>query len=184
MKTLMGVGFVGRRAEAAGAARVAAVGRVEAAGRVGAVGRVGGLRRSAGFSLLEIMVVIAIIGLIASLILPNVIGAGEQADKQKARTDIVSLENALSQYRLDNGQYPTTEQGLEALLREPQVDPRPRNYRRNGYINRLPLDPWNQEYLLLSPGEFGDVDVFSAGPDKTPGTADDIGNWNLENRGN
>lgn len=139
--------------------------------------------RSAGFSLLEIMVVIAIIGLIASLILPNVIGAGEQADRQKARTDIVSLENALSQYRLDNGSYPTTEQGLDALLNEPQVDPRPRNYRRNGYINRLPLDPWNQEYLLLSPGEFGDVDVFSAGPDATPGTDDDIGNWNLESRG-
>ncbi|MDX1706524.1 type II secretion system major pseudopilin GspG [Pseudidiomarina sp.] len=135
-----------------------------------------------GFSLLEIMVVVAIIGVLASLILPNVIGAGEQADRQKTITDIGQLENALDQYRLDNSRYPTTEQGLEALVREPTIDPVPRNYRRGGYIKRLPTDPWGSEYLLLSPGEHGEVDVFSVGPDAQAGTEDDITNWNLDGR--
>lgn len=128
------------------------------------------------------MVVVAIIGLLASLILPNVIGAGEQADRQKTITDIGQLENALDQYRLDNSRYPTTEQGLEALVQEPTIDPLPRNYRRGGYIKRLPTDPWGAEYLMLSPGEHGDVDVFSAGPDAQAGTEDDIANWNLDGR--
>jgi len=126
------------------------------------------------------MVVIAILGLLASLILPNVLGSADQANRQKARTDIIALENALAQYRLDNGTFPSTEQGLEALIEEPNVDPRPRNYRRGGYIQRLPADPWGNEYLLLSPGEFGDIDIFSAGPDGQTGTDDDIGNWNIE----
>ncbi|PTB83272.1 type II secretion system protein GspG [Pseudidiomarina aestuarii] len=132
-----------------------------------------------GFSLLEIMVVIAILGLLAALIVPNVIGASDSANRQKARTDIVSLENALAQYRLDNGVYPTTEQGLQALVEEPQIDP-PRNYRRGGYIARLPNDPYGNAYLMLNPGEYGDIDIFSAGPDGQAGTEDDIGNWNLE----
>ncbi len=138
------------------------------------------MKRNHGFSLIEVMVVIAILGLLASLILPNVLGSAEQANRQKARTDIVALENALAQYRLDNGTFPTTEQGLDALINEPTIEPRPRNYRRGGYIQRLPLDPWGNEYLLLSPGEFGDFDVFSAGPDGQTGTDDDIGNWNIE----
>ncbi|HET8817067.1 MAG TPA: type II secretion system major pseudopilin GspG [Pseudidiomarina sp.] len=134
-----------------------------------------------GFSLLEIMVVIAILGLLAALIVPNVIGASDSANRQKARTDIVSLENALAQYRLDNGEYPTTEQGLQALVEEPQLEPLPRNYRRGGYIQRLPPDPFGNDYLMLNPGEYSDVDIFSAGPDEQAGTEDDIGNWNLEN---
>jgi|SRR5690554_1934571 len=138
------------------------------------------MKKQTGFSLIEVMVVIAILGLLASLILPNVLGSADQANRQKARTDIISLENALAQYRLDNGYFPTTEQGLEALVREPTVQPTPRNYRRGGYIQRLPLDPWDTEYLLLSPGEFSDIDIFSAGPDRQPGTDDDIGNWNIE----
>lgn len=138
------------------------------------------MKRNHGFSLIEVMVVIAILGLLASLILPNVLGSADQANRQKARTDIVALENALAQYRLDNGTFPTTEQGLDALINEPTIEPRPRNYRRGGYIQRLPLDPWGNEYLLLSPGEFGDFDVFSAGPDGQTGTDDDIGNWNIE----
>lgn len=138
------------------------------------------MKRNHGFSLIEVMVVIAILGLLASLILPNVLGSADQANRQKARADIVALENALAQYRLDNGTFPTTEQGLDALINEPTIEPRPRNYRRGGYIQRLPLDPWGNEYLLLSPGEFGDFDVFSAGPDGQIGTDDDIGNWNIE----
>ncbi|RZQ56267.1 type II secretion system protein GspG [Pseudidiomarina tainanensis] len=138
------------------------------------------MKKQSAFSLMEVMVVIAILGLLASLILPNVLGSADQANRQKARTDIISLENAVAQYRLDNGTFPTTEQGLEALTEEPNIDPRPRNYRRGGYIQRLPSDPWGNEYLLLSPGEFGDFDIFSAGPDGQTGTDDDIGNWNIE----
>lgn len=138
------------------------------------------MKKQTGFSLIEVMVVIAILGLLASLILPNVLGSADQANRQKARTDIIALENALAQYRLDNGVFPTTEQGLEALIQEPNVQPSPRNYRRGGYIQRLPADPWGSEYLLLSPGENGDIDIFSAGPDGQTGTEDDIGNWNLD----
>ncbi|MEX1221520.1 MAG: type II secretion system major pseudopilin GspG [Idiomarina sp.] len=130
-----------------------------------------------GFSLIEVMVVVAIIGVLASIILPNVIGSSEQADRQKVVADMVALENALAQYRLDNGMYPTTEQGLESLVNEPTVGPSPRNYRRGGYIQRLPQDPYGNDYLLLNPGEYGDVDIFSAGPDNQTGTDDDFGNW-------
>ncbi|MBY6063767.1 type II secretion system protein GspG [Pseudidiomarina sediminum] len=138
------------------------------------------MNKAKGFSLIEVMVVIVIIGLLATLILPNVLGSADQANRQKVKADIVALENALSQYKLDNGVFPTTEQGLEALLEEPMSEPRPRNYRRGGYIQRLPLDPYGSEYVLLSPGEFGDVDIFSLGEDRQAGTDDDIGNWNLE----
>lgn len=138
------------------------------------------MTKAKGFSLIEVMVVIVILGLLATMILPNVLGSAEQANRQKVKSDIIALENALSQYKLDNGMFPTTEQGLEALLNEPTVDPMPRNYRRGGYIQRLPKDPYGSDYLLLSPGEYSDIDIFSAGEDRQPGTDDDIGNWNLE----
>jgi general secretion pathway protein G len=138
------------------------------------------MTKNKGFSLIEVMVVIVILGLLATLILPNVLGSADQANRQKVKSDIIALENALSQYKLDNGVFPTTEQGLEALINEPTVDPMPRNYRRGGYIQRLPLDPYGSEYMLLSPGEYRDIDIFSAGEDRQPGTEDDIGNWNLE----
>ncbi len=130
-----------------------------------------------GFSLVEVMVVIAIIGILATMILPNVLGSQEQANKQKVTADIVALENALAQYHLDNGMFPTTEQGLEALVQRPNMDPQPRNYRNGGYIKRLPQDPYGNDYLLLNPGEYDDVDLFSAGPDGQPGTDDDFGSW-------
>ncbi|MDN7124447.1 type II secretion system major pseudopilin GspG [Pseudidiomarina terrestris] len=138
------------------------------------------MQKTKGFSLIEVMVVIVILGLLATMILPNVLGSAEQANRQKVKSDIVALENALSQYKLDNGMFPTTEQGLEALLNEPTTEPTPRNYRRGGYIQRLPQDPYGSDYLLLSPGEYSDIDIFSAGEDRQPGTEDDIGNWNLE----
>lgn len=130
-----------------------------------------------GFSLVEVMVVIAIIGILATMILPNVLGSQEQANQQKVEADIVALENALAQYHLDNGMFPTTEQGLEALVRRPSMDPQPRNYRNGGYIKRLPEDPYGGSYLLLNPGEYDQVDIFSAGPDGQPGTDDDFGSW-------
>lgn len=136
--------------------------------------------RQQGFTLLEVMVVIVILGIIASMVVPNLMGNQEQAARQKAVTDIIQLENALNQYKLRHHRYPTTEQGLEALVKQPEIEPIPRNYPKGGYIRRLPQDPWGQPYYLLSPGEMGDIDVFSAGPDQEVGTDDDIGNWNLD----
>lgn len=134
-----------------------------------------------GFTLLEVMVVIVILGILASMVVPNLMGNKDKADQQKAVSDIVALENSLDMYKLDNSIYPTTEQGLEALVQKPTMSPEPRNYRDGGYVKRLPQDPWRNDYLLLSPGENGKIDIFSAGPDGQPGTEDDIGNWNLQN---
>ena len=136
-------------------------------------------RKQSGFTLLEVMVVIVILGVLASMVAPNVLGNKDKADRQKAISDIVALENALDMYRLDNNQYPTTQQGLQALVTKPAGSPEPRGYRENGYIRRLPQDPWGNEYYLVSPGEYGAVDIFSAGPDAQPGTDQDIGNWDL-----
>ena len=139
-------------------------------------------QRQRGFTLLEIMVVIVILGILASLVVPNLIGNKEQADRQKAVSDIVALENALDMYKLDNSRYPTTEQGLEALVSKPQGEPEPRNYKSDGYIKRLPQDPWGNAYQLMSPGEHGKIDVFSPGLDGESGTDDDIGNWNMDQK--
>ena len=136
-------------------------------------------QRQRGFTLLEIMVVIVILGILASLVVPNLMGNKEQADRQKAVSDIVALENALDMYKLDNSRYPTTEQGLEALVSKPQGEPEPRNYKSDGYIKRLPQDPWGGAYQLMSPGEHGKIDVFSMGLDGEAGTDDDIGNGNM-----
>ncbi len=136
-----------------------------------------------GFTLLEIMVVIVILGILASLVVPNLMGNKEKADRQKAVSDITALENALDMYKLDNSIYPNTEQGLEALVSKPTSQPEPRNYRDDGYIKRLPQDPWNNDYQLVSPGEHGKIDVFSMGLDGEAGTDDDIGNWNLDAKG-
>ena len=140
------------------------------------------MKQQSGFTMLEMMVVIVILGIMATLVVPQIFGQREQADMQKAVSDITALENAMEMYRVQNGIYPTTEQGLEALVVEPQSDPRPRNYQTGGYIRRLPADPWGFEYRLLSPGQNGRFDIFSVGPDGQPGTQDDIGNWNMHDR--
>ncbi len=136
-------------------------------------------RRQRGFSLLEVMVVIVIIGILASMVVPNLLGNKEKADIQKVVSDVLALENALDMYKLDNGRYPTTDQGLEALVERPELDPQPRSYRTDGYIRRLPNDPWGSDYLLLSPGTQNTIDIFSAGQDGVVGNEDDIGNWNI-----
>ncbi|MDF5570719.1 type II secretion system major pseudopilin GspG, partial [Vibrio parahaemolyticus] len=113
---------------------------------------------------------------------PNLLGNKEKADQQKAITDIVALENALDMYKLDNSVYPTTDQGLEALVSKPS-NPEPRNYRDGGYIKRLPNDPWGNQYQYLSPGDNGTIDIFTLGADGQEGgegPAADIGNWNLQ----
>ncbi|MFT5558042.1 MAG: general secretion pathway protein G [Psychromonas sp.] len=133
-----------------------------------------------GFTLLEIMVVIVILGILASLVVPNLMGNKDKADRQKVVSDLVALENALDMYRLDNSYYPTTDQRLDALVEKPSGTPAPRNYREEGYIRRLPQDPWGNDYILVSPGEQGRIDVLSVGRDGEEGTDDDIGNWNLD----
>lgn len=132
-----------------------------------------------GFTLLEVMVVIVILGILASMVVPNLMGSQERANMQKAVSDINALETSLSMYKMDNYKYPSTEQGLEALVTATDIEPMPRRFPEGGYVKRLPNDPWGSEYQLLNPGEHGNMDVFSMGPDGEPGTDDDIGNWNL-----
>lgn len=136
----------------------------------------------AGFTLLEIMVVIFIIGLLVAVVAPNVLSNQDDAMQQKARADIATIEQALDMYRLDNYRYPTTEQGLEALVSAPDSAPQPDNYREDGYVRRLPEDPWGNAYLYRSPGEHGRIDIYSLGADASSGGEGndaDIGNWML-----
>lgn len=135
-----------------------------------------------GFTLMELMVVIVILGVLASLVVPNLMGNKDRADRQKAVSDIVALENALDMYKLDNHRYPTTEQGLEALITAPAQAPRAENYNPDGYIRRLPADPWGNDYILISPGEHGAIDIMSTGPDDETGTEDDIHNWDNDKK--
>ena len=137
------------------------------------------LKRQSGFSLIEIMVVLLIIGILASMVAPQILGNQEEAQLKKAAVDIQQLESALEMYKLKSNRFPTTEQGLDALVSAPTLDPIPRNYPADGYIKRLPDDPWGNPYVLISPGEMGTIDIFSNGPDGEPGTDDDIGNWNI-----
>ena len=139
-------------------------------------------RRQRGFTLLEIMVVIVILGVLASLTIPSLMGNKDRADRQKAVSDIVTLENALDMYRLDNSRYPTTDQGVQALVKKPVLAPLARSYRDDGYVRRLPQDPWGNDYRITSPGEHGAIDVWSVGPDGEAGSADDIGNWALDEK--
>ncbi|WP_110686264.1 type II secretion system major pseudopilin GspG [Salinicola aestuarinus] len=138
--------------------------------------------RQSGFTLLEIMVVIFIIGLLVAIVAPNVLSNQDEAMQQKARADISTLEQALDMYRMDNYRYPTTQQGLAALTEKPTQAPEPKNYRDDGYIRRLPEDPWGNAYQYRSPGEHGSVDILSLGADAAPGgdgNDADIGNWML-----
>ena len=138
------------------------------------------LQRTAGFTLLEIMVVIVILGLLVSIVAPNVLQNQDRAMVEKARADIAMLEQALDMYKLDNHSYPTTDQGLDALVNKPTSSPEPRNYRSDGYIKRLPQDPWGNQYQYLQPGEHGPYDLYSTGADGDEGgegLAGDIGNW-------
>ena len=144
--------------------------------------RIGAKSRQDGFTLLEIMVVVVIIGILAALIVPNIIGRPDEARQIAARQDIASLMQALKLYRLDNQRYPTTEQGLQALVTNPATGPIPPNWKVGGYVERLPKDPWGHPYQYLNPGVQGEIDVFSYGADGAPGGEGidaDIGSWNL-----
>jgi general secretion pathway protein G len=141
------------------------------------------LRRAAGFTLIEVMVVVIILGVLAAIAVPRIMDRPDEARVTKAQHDIRALASALNLYRLDNYRYPTTDQGLEALVEKPVGSPEPRNWKDGGYLDRLPKDPWGNDYQYLSPGEHGEFDLYSLGADARPGGEGvdaDIGNWTLE----
>jgi len=133
--------------------------------------------RAAGFTLLEVMVVVVIIAIMAAAIGPKLLGNIEKASISRASTDIKSISSQLELYKAENYQYPSTDQGLEALVTKPSGDPTPKNWRQ--YLNKTPMDPWENPYKYLSPGSHGDFDIYSFGPDGVQGE-DDIGNWTIE----
>lgn len=140
------------------------------------------LREQQGFTLIEIMVVVVIIGILASLVAPSVMRRIDEANVVKAKQDIRAYDTALSLYRLDNFRYPTTDQGLKALVEKP-ADPNVRNWKEGGYIQGLRKDPWGNDYVFLSPGTRGEYDLYTLGADGQPGGEGndaDIGNWNVE----
>jgi general secretion pathway protein G len=135
-----------------------------------------------GFTLIEIMVVVIIIGILVAIVAPNVLGNIDKAQITRAKSDMRGIESALKFYRLDNYAYPTSEQGLQALISKPN-DPNIKNWRTGGYLERMPKDPWGNPYQYLSPGNNGEFDVYTLGRDGRPGGEGldaDIGNWELE----
>lgn len=144
-------------------------------------------RRMRGFTLLEIMVVLVIIGILATAVILNIGGDVDRAAVTRAQSDLQTLSTALERYKMDNFTYPTEEQGLAALVRKPTEEPQPRNYKQGGYINKLQKDPWNNDYVYRFPGEHGEFDLMSYGADGQEGGEGpnaDIGNWDqaLENQ--
>jgi general secretion pathway protein G len=137
-----------------------------------------------GFTLIEIMVVVTILAILAALIVPRVVGRTDDARISAARQDIATLMQSLKLYRLDNGRYPTSEQGLRALVEKPSADPIPQNWKSGGYLDASTVrkDPWGNEYQYLNPGLHGEIDVLSFGRDGQPGGEGpdaDIGSWSL-----
>lgn len=142
------------------------------------------LKANKGFTLIEIMVVVVILGILAAFVVPRVMDRPDAARIAKVQNDIRAIEAALNMYRLDNYQYPSTDQGLNALVNKPSGQPEPRNWSAGGYLASLPRDPWGNPYQYLNPGiRSSTVDVWSYGADGQPGGEGmnaDIGNWNIE----
>lgn len=133
-----------------------------------------------GFSLIEIMVVLVILGILAALVAPNVMQGIDKALITQAKTDMKSIDTALSLYKMDNFIFPRTEQGLQALVSKSDIAPVPKNFRKDGYLTKLPKDPWGADYIYISPGDHGPYDLYTLGQDGAPGGEGldaDIGNW-------
>lgn len=147
---------------------------------MGFTGVVNRERKDAGFTLIEIMVVIAIIGILATLIVPKIMGRPDEARATAAKHDVGTLVQAFKLYRLDIGRYPTTEQGVKALVEKPTSEPVPQNWKAGGYLDSIPKDPWGNPYQYANPGTRSEIDVYSFGADGKPGGTGndaDIGNW-------
>ena len=141
------------------------------------------MRNQSGFTLIEVIVVLVILGILASIVAPNVIGNVDKSRVVKAKQDIRAIESALQMYRVDNFKYPSTDQGLQALVDKPSSGAEAKNWQKGGYIPKLPKDPWQNDYQYISPGESGDYDIYSLGADGVPGGEDfnaDISHLNLE----
>lgn len=139
-------------------------------------------RKQKGFTLIEIMVVVVILGILAALVVPQVMNRPDQAKVTVAKGDIKAIGAALDMYKLDNFAYPSTQQGLQALVEKPSGSPQPKNWNRDGYLKRVPKDPWGNDYQYLSPGTQGQFDLYSLGADGKQGGTDlnaDIGSWDL-----
>lgn len=141
------------------------------------------VKRESGFTLIEVMVVVVILGILAAVVVPKIMDNPDKARIIKAKQDIRAIESALNLYKLDNFNYPVTDQGLEALVSQPGGEPKANNWKQGGYLAKLPKDPWGEPYLYLSPGANGVIDIFTYGADGRSGgdgVATDIGNWNLD----
>jgi general secretion pathway protein G len=137
-------------------------------------------RVQAGFTLIEIMVVVVILGILAAVVVPKIMDNPDKARIVKAKNDVQAIKGSLDLYKLDNFYYPSTDQGLQALVQQPSGTPEARNWKQGGYLDRMPKDPWGNDYQYLNPGVNGDIDVFSYGADGRPsgeGVSADIGNW-------
>ena len=141
-------------------------------------------RQLSGFTLIEVMVVVVILGILASIIVPKIMDKPDEARIVKAKQDIRAVQSALEMYKLDNYVYPTTDQGLMALVQKPTTDPIPPHWKQ--YLDRLPIDPWDHPYQYLNPGVHGPIDIWSYGPNGSSGGANAsgiIGNWTLDDNG-
>ena len=140
------------------------------------------MKKSSGFTLIEVMIVVVILGILAAVVVPNLMDRPDTARIAAAKSDIAVLMQQLKLYRLDNMTYPSTDQGLAALTIKPTTNPLPTNWKTGGYLERLPNDPWQRPYMYLNPGVKGEIDVYSQGADGQPGgegSNADIGSWNL-----
>lgn len=141
------------------------------------------MRKQSGFSLLEILVAMAIMAILGGIMVGQFMGATEKANFERLKADIAAIESALIRYHSDNFLLPTTEQGLEALVTRPNSPPIPKNYPNRGYLQKISEDPWGNPYQYASPGEFGEYDIYSLGADGEEGgegLASDVGNWNID----
>lgn len=136
------------------------------------------VKKSSGFTLIEVMVVVVILGILAAIVIPKIMSRPEQARIVKVKQDIMAIQSALDLYKLDNSFYPSTDQGLQALITKPTDDPQPRNWKSDGYLQQLPVDPWGQAYQYINENE--KLKIFSYGPKGKDGNSE-IGNWTTEN---
>lgn len=139
------------------------------------------MKKSAGFTLIEVMVVVVILGILAAIIVPKIMSRPEQARAVKVKQDLLAIQSALDLYKLDNGMYPTTDQGLQSLIKKPTNSPIPQNWKSDGYLQQLPMDPWGQEYQYNNDNE--KLKIYSFGPKGKDGNSE-ISNSNIDGNNN